>query len=98
MSTVQRYPKELRERATRLAVEARQDSETKDGAIKRVAEQLGINHNTLRTWVVKAERNQSPSSSDGVDATEWVKQLEKEVFELKRANAILKQASAFFAA
>ena len=96
--SVQRYPKELRERATRLALEARQDPKTRDGAVKRVSEQLGINHNTLRAWVVKAEQNQSLDPSDGVSPAEQIKQLEKEVFELKRANTILKQASVFFAA
>lgn len=46
-----KYPLELRERATRLAVEARRDPDTRTGAIARVAEQLGVHKEALRMWV-----------------------------------------------
>lgn len=50
-----KYPQELRDRATRLAVEARRDSATRSAAISRVVEQTGIGKETLRNWVRKAE-------------------------------------------
>ncbi len=79
MSAPKKFSDELRERATRMAVELRRDSATRSGAIRRVAEQLGMHPETLRNWVRQAE-------------------LELENRELKRANEILRTASAFFAA
>ena len=53
MAPPRKYPDELRERATRMAVELRADPATKPGAIARVAEQLGMHPVTLRNWVVR---------------------------------------------
>jgi transposase len=98
MAAPRKFPDELRERATRLAVEARQDPATRAGAIKRVADQLGMHPETLRSWVRRAEiddgRRPGTTTSDAQRLTE----LEREVRELRRANHILKTASAFFAA
>lgn len=98
MSAPKKFSDELRERATRMAVELRQDPATRSGAIRRVAEQLGMHPETLRNWVRQAEvdegRRPGTSSSDA----ERIKQLESEVKELRRANDILRTASAFFAA
>ncbi len=55
MAAPRKYPDELRERATRMAVELRQDPATKQGAIARVADQLGMHPETLRNWVRQAE-------------------------------------------
>ena len=55
MAAPRKYPDELRERATRMAVELRRDPATKQGAIARVAEQLGMHPETLRNWVRQAE-------------------------------------------
>lgn len=55
MSAPRKYGDELRDRATRMAVEARQNPATKAGAIKRVADQLGMHPETLRNWVHQAE-------------------------------------------
>ena len=55
MAAPRKYPDELRERATRMAVDARRDPVTRSGALKRIGEQLGINPETLRNWVIQAE-------------------------------------------
>src|SRR3954467_1079258 len=55
MAAPRKYPDELRERATRMAVEARRDPATRTGALKRIGQQLGINPETLRNWVIQAE-------------------------------------------
>ena len=98
MAPPKKYPDELRERATRMVVEARRDPASATGAIKRIAEQLGIHPEALRTWVKRAEidAGDRPGTTSG-DA-ERIAQLERENRELRRANTILKQASAFFAA
>jgi transposase len=98
MAFKQRYPAELRERATRMAVELRRDPETRMGALRRVGEQLGVHPEALRTWVKHAEidAGDRPGVPSGEQAR--ISDLEREVRELRRANTILKQASAFFAA
>lgn len=88
----------MRERATRLAVDARKDPATGRGAIPRVARQLGINTETLRDWVRKAETDDG--ARPGVTSADAarIKELERENRELRRANQILKSSAAFFAA
>ena len=101
MSTVaapRKYPDELRERATRMTLEARQDPATRTGAFRRVGEQLGINPETLRNWVRQAEIDGGHRPGITTSEAARVAELEKENRELRRANAILRSASAFFAA
>lgn len=90
-----KYPQELRDRATRLAVEARRDPATRPGAISRIAEQTGIGKETLRNWVRKAEDADLPV--EPVDTAARIRQLEAENRELRRSNEILRSATAFFA-
>ena len=97
MAAPRKYPDELRERATRLAVDARRDPVTRSGALKRIGEQLGINPETLRNWVIQAEIDEGHRSGTTRDDATRLAELEHEVRELRRANAILKSASAFFA-
>lgn len=98
MAAPRKYPDELRERATRMAVEARRDPRTKAGAIARVAQQLGLNPETLRSWVRQAEVDAGHRPGTTTDEAQRMAELEREVRELRRANAILRSASAFFAA
>jgi transposase-like protein len=98
MAAPRKYPDELRERATRMAVDARRDPATRAGALKRIAEQLGINAETLRNWVVQAEIDEGHRPGTTTDDATRLAELERENRELRRANAILKSASAFFAA
>lgn len=98
MAAPRKYPQELKERATRLAIEARRDPATRAGAFKRVGDQLGVHPEALRTWVRDAEVDEG--IRPGVPSAEAARiaELERENRELRRANTILKQASAFFAA
>ncbi|SIO88445.1 transposase [Nocardiopsis sp. JB363] len=97
MPAPRKYPDELRQRATRMAVDARRDPASHSGAIARIGDQLGINRETLRNWVVQAEVDFGDRPGTTTDQAKRLAELEREVHELRRANAILKSASAFFA-
>ncbi|WP_329191336.1 IS3 family transposase [Streptomyces sp. NBC_01435] len=95
MAAPRKYPDELRERATRLAIEARKDPAGRAGAIKRIADQLDVHPEALRGWVKRAEIDSGTvPGTTGVEAAR-IAELEREVKELRRANAILKSASGF---
>jgi transposase len=97
MPAPKKYTDELCDRAVRLVLELRKSSGQKQGAVARVADQLGVNRETLRNWVNQAEVDSGarPGTSS-VDA-QRIAELERENRELKRANEILRAASAFFA-
>ena len=98
MAAPRKYPEELRERAIKLAVDLRRDPATRSGALRRVGEQLGINPETLRNWVQQAEIDAGDRAGATSTEAKRIADLEREVKELRRANDILKTASAFFAA
>lgn len=98
MVAPRKYPDELRERAVRLVVEAKKDPATRTGACRRIGEQLGVNPETLRGWVVRAEVDAGDLPGTTTSDARRLVELERENRELRRANAILKAASAFFAA
>ena len=98
MAAPKKYSDELRERATRMAVDARRDRATNTGAIKRVADQLGIHPEALRTWVRQAEIDGGLRPGTSSDDGSRLVELEREVRELRRANEILRTSAAFFAA
>ena len=98
MVAPRKYPDELRERATRMAIDARQDPATRSGAFRRIGERLGVHPEALRTWVKKAEIDEGRRPGTTSDDAARMAELEREVRELRRANTILRQASAFFAA
>jgi len=81
-----------------MAMELRADPATKQGAIARVAEQLGMHPETLRNWVRQAEVDGGSRAGTTTSDAERLAQLERENRELRRANHILRTASAFFAA
>lgn len=97
MASGKAYPAELRNRAVKMVFEVRKELGSTRGSIKRVGERLGINPETLRNWVRQAEVDggQRPGTTTG-DA-QRIAELERENRELRRANEILKAASAFFA-
>ncbi len=98
MSGQRKYSMELRERATRMALEARADPSRRKGAIKRISGQLGINPEALRTWVRAVEQGGRNERGEVSDQEARIRALEAENRELRRANEILKAASAFFGA
>ncbi len=91
------YPPELRERAVRMVQESFDRGDQRFGAVTRIARQLGIGPESLRKWVDQAEvdRGQRPGTS--TDDARRIAELERENRELRRANEILRSASAFFA-
>lgn len=93
------YPRELRERAVRMVGELRSDYESQWAAIGAVAAKLGIGSaETLRKWVRQAEIDQGQRPGTTSEDSIELKRLKRENAELRRANEILKAASAFFAA
>ena len=95
--TTRRYSEAEKERAVRAVRQLRKELGTDHGTIGRVAQQLGIGTESLRSWVRQAEIDDGVKP--GVTSAEAarVKGLEQEVRELRRANEILRRASAYFA-
>lgn len=92
------YPDEFRERAVRLVHEWRKERGVAEGGLQAVADQLGVNRETLRRWVI--EQDVETGERLGLTQAERsrIRELERENRELKRANEILKTAAAFFGA
>ena len=93
------YPRELRERAVRMVLESKDDYPSEFEAIRTIAGKLGIGSpETLRKWVRRAEVDGGARPGKTTAELAEIRELKKEVTELRRANEILKAASAFFAA
>ncbi len=97
MAAPRKYPDELRDRAVRMAVDARKDPASRSGALARIGGQLGINPETPRNWVTQAGIDGGSRPGTSTTEVERLRELEREVKELRRANAVLRSASAFFA-
>ena len=82
----------------RLVLDVVEEAGSVTGACRRVGEQLGINADTLRGWVKQAQIDAGVRPGVTTSESARVRELEKENAELRRANAILRTASAFFAA
>lgn len=96
--TTRRYSEAEKDRAVRAVRQLRKELGSDHGTIKRVADQLGIGTESLRGWVKQAEIDAGVKPGITTADVARIKELEQEVRELRRANSILKSASAFFAA
>ena len=97
MSRSNRYSPEVRERAVRLVFDHEHDHPSQWAAIRSIAEKVGCSAETLRNWGRQAERDHGRRAGPTTDERARIKELEREVRELRRANEILRKASAYFA-
>jgi transposase len=97
MTRASRFSPEVRERAVRMVFEHAQTHASQWATISSIAEKIGCAAETLRSWVRQAERDAGRRPGLTTDERARLKQLERENFELRRANEILKKASAYFA-
>jgi len=97
MGKVTKFPPEVRERAIRLVSEQEGQYSSQWAAITSVSGKIGCTAETLRSWIRQAERDAGKREGLTTTERERLKQLEKENKELKRANEILRLASAYFA-
>jgi transposase len=96
--TTRRYTDADKAQAVRLVRQLRAELGTDHGTVKRVAAQLGYGVESVRSWVRQADIDDGVEVGTTTAEAERIKALEQEVRELRRANAILRSASAFFAA
>ncbi len=97
MNKSARYSPEVRERAVRLVFEHQEEYPSQWAAMESIAPKIGCTAETLRKWVRRAERDQGMREGLTTSDRERLKALERENRELRRANEILRKASAFFA-
>jgi transposase len=101
VAAASKYPVELKERAVAMVRELERELGSGRGAIARVAAQLGVHPEALRYWVRQDEKGQRPSGERAPgsesDKDARIAEMERELRELRRANEILRLASAFFA-
>ena len=97
MTKVRKYSPETRERAVRLVFEQEGGHASQWAAIVSIAGKIGCTPETLRSWVRRTERDSGKRPGLSTDERARLKDLEREVRELKRANEILRKASAYFA-
>ena len=96
--TTRRYTPDEKEQAVRLVRQLRRELGTDHGTVYRVARQLGYGIESVRAWVRQADIDDGVTAGATSADAERIKRLEQENRELRRANEILKRASAFFAA
>ena len=97
MGRPSKHSPEVRERAVRMVLDHAPEYPSQWAAMRSVGEKLGIRTESLRRWVRQAERDAGQRPGLTTDERTRLKQLERENFELRRANEILKKAAAFFA-
>ena len=97
MSRSKRYPREFRERSVALVLELQGEHPSQWACIQSVAGKSGMTPETLRRWVRQAEVDSGGRAGISTDERKRIRELERENKELRRANEILKAASAFFA-
>jgi transposase len=96
--TSRRYTQAQKEQTVRLVRQIRAETGERHGAVQRVARQLGYGVETVRKWVNQADIDAGERPGATTEDNAKIRRLEQEVRELRRANEILKSASAFFAA
>ena len=96
--TTRRYTDEEKAQAVRLVRQLRRELGSEHGTVQRVADQLGYGVETVRKWVRRADVDEGVKAGTSSEDRARLKALEVEVRELRRANTILRSASAFFAA
>jgi transposase len=97
MDKTKKYSPEVKERAVRMVLESRSDHRSLWSAVESIAEKIGCVPQTLLEWVRKHEVDSGMRDGVTSEERERIKALERENKELRRANEILKLASAFFA-
>jgi transposase len=97
MSRISRFSPEVRERAVRMVGEQTPGHPSQWAAIRSIAEKIGCNPETLRSWMHRSERDAGRRPGLTTTDLERLKLLERENKELRRANEILRKASAYFA-
>jgi transposase-like protein len=96
-STSKKFSPEVQERAVRMVFEHQDEYESQWAAMASIAEKIGCTTETLRKWVRRAEHDKGARAGLSSEERERLKVLERENRELRRANEILRKASAFFA-
>jgi transposase-like protein len=96
--TTRRYTVAQKEQAVRLVRQIREETGERHGAVQRVARQLGYGVETVRKWVSQADVDAGERPGTTSEDNAKIRRLEQENRELRRANEILRSASAFFAA
>ena len=97
-TTSRRYAQEQKDQAVRLVRKIRGETGQPYGAVQRVAGQLGYGVESVRSWVKQADIDDGQAAGTSSVQAVRIRELEQENRELRRANEILKRASAFFAA
>jgi len=97
MSRPSKFSPEVQERAVRMVLEHGGEYDSQWAAIRSIAGKIGCTPETLRRWVRQTEINEGSRPGVTTAEAERIKELERENRELRRANEILKLASAFFA-
>ena len=95
--TTNKFPAEVRERAVRMVGEHRADHASEWGTITSIAGKIGCTAETLRRWCRDDAARRAGPAAQAADDRERLRLLEREVKELRRANEILRKASAYFA-
>ena len=97
MAAQRKYPEELRERAVKMVFEVREREGKGHGELARIGRQLDVHPEALRSWMQQAEIDGGRRPGTTTEDKQRIVELEREVRELRRANEILKAASAYFA-